>query len=162
TSADSDLPPNASSASTALERLTKPLLFLSVVGAAWGATWGISIVWPFTRWVVPAVFVATWLGSRIAPQLTSSIVLFSYYLTPGIGLLMLRFFPVPIAIWIIWIAALCSVMIATASVGRWAVPEAWKLPLAFWALVVATTWPIVILREADFQWSRLDSNIAGW
>ncbi|PWT79963.1 MAG: hypothetical protein C5B57_13020 [Blastocatellia bacterium] len=162
TSAGFDLRPNAGPVSAALETLTKPLLFLSVLAAAWGATWSLSIVWPFTRWVVPAAFAVTYVGSRIAPNVTRSILLFTYYLMPGIGLVMLRFFPVPIAIWIIWIAALCGVMIATVSLRRWAVPAAWKLPLAFWALVVATTWPIVILREADFRWSRLDPYIVGW
>ncbi len=56
-------------------------------------------------------------------------------------------------------AALTGALLAAAPGGRWSLPGAWKGPLAFWALVVALTWPIVAARELgwpaalDLSWA---------
>ena len=33
---------------------------------------------------------------------------------------------------------------------QWSLPARWQWPLITWAAIVAITWPIVFLREADF------------
>lgn len=55
----------------------------------------------------------------------------------------------------IWLAPLLAVILADTRTHDWSMPRAWAVPLALWALCVAATWPIVILREADFAWSAV-------
>lgn len=55
----------------------------------------------------------------------------------------------------IWLAPLLAVILADARARDWSMPRAWAVPLALWALCVAVTWPIVVLREADFAWSAV-------
>src|SRR6185295_6471429 len=69
---------------------------------------------------------------------------------------------VPAGCWVVWMAPLCGAIAATTPLRRWTLPDALKLPLACWSLTVAVTWPIVIAREADFLWSRVDANTVWW
>lgn len=53
-----------------------------------------------------------------------------------------------------WAAAVFGLICGRA--GRtWSLPARWQVPLVYWAAVIAVTWPIVVLREADFHWSML-------
>ena len=56
---------------------------------------------------------------------------------------------------VIWLAALFGAIVARADGAQWAFPALWKLPLAYWALIVALVWPIVVARETDFRWSTM-------
>src|SRR5262249_7064319 len=42
---------------------------------------------------------------------------------------------------------------------RWALPHNWKIPLSYWAIVVAVAWPIVLVREADFNWFAMGGHV---
>jgi hypothetical protein len=53
--------------------------------------------------------------------------------------------------WIVWIAMLYGVMFSTRASFRWSLPLAWRIALAYWGVLAAVTWPIVMLRESDFQ-----------
>ena len=39
----------------------------------------------------------------------------------------------------------------------WGFPGRWKAPLVLWALVLALSWPIIVLREVDFVPALLDN-----
>ena len=158
TASPPDLPVAASSSSL-LEQCTKPVLFLSLAGAIWSATWGLSIVWPVLRVVVPVAFAAAWAAARFKPIIVRQALLGLYYLFPAIFLILVGVFPA--GNWVVWMAALCGVILATSPLRRWAMPATLKLPLAFWGLVVATTWPIIVFREADFLWARIH-QAAAW
>jgi hypothetical protein len=148
------------SSSSLLEQCTKPFLCLSLAGAIWSATWGVSFALPVLRSVVPVAFAVAWAAAQFKPVIVRQALLGAYYLTPAIFIFLVV--AVPAEDWIVWIAPLCGVILATAPMRRWAMPAALKLPLAFWALVVATTWPIIVFREADFLWERIHPNTASW
>ena len=150
----------ASAPSNLLEQCTKPLLFLSLAGAIWSATWGLSFGLPVLRTAVPVAFVVAWVAARFAPTIVTQALLGAYYLVPAIFIIPLVV--VPPGHWVVWLAPLGGVILATTPMRRWALPAALKLPLAFWALVVATTWPIVVLRESDFHWARIHPSTVWW
>lgn len=51
----------------------------------------------------------------------------------------------------VWYAALFAAMLPRLSLARWALPTAWRVPLAGWALAGAIGWPILAAREMDFH-----------
>ncbi len=51
---------------------------------------------------------------------------------------------------IIWILPLLGLILSGRGALAWSLPERWQWPLITWAMIVAITWPIVFLREADF------------
>jgi len=57
---------------------------------------------------------------------------------PGLG----HFLPLSLA--------LLGIILARPRPGSWSLPPLWKLPLVFWALVIALSWPLLFLRELDF------------
>jgi hypothetical protein len=151
---------DATPSQTLLERCTKPFLFCSLAAALWSATWGLAFSAPSMRLVVPGLFAAAWIAGRGAPIAARQALLGTCYLVPAILLLVV--IVVPADAWVVWMAPLCGLLLATTPMLRWAIPAALRLPLAFWALAAATTWPIVVLREADFLWSRIHHAIASW
>jgi len=145
---------------TLLERGTKPFLWLSLAGALCAATWGVSITFPTLRFIVPAVFLLAWAAARSRPVLVRQSLLGAFYLVPALFMFSVVF--VPAGCWVVWMAPLCGAILATTPPRRWALPVVLKLPLACWSLTVAITWPIIVLREADFLWSRVDANGVWW
>ena len=150
----------ARASSSLLEQCTKPLLFLSLIGAIWSATWGLSFGLPVLRTAVPLAFVVAWATARFAPVMATQGLLGAYYLVPAMFIIPLGV--VPPGHWVVWMAPLGGAILATTPMRRWALPAPLKLPLAFWALVVATTWPIVVLRESDFHWARIHPSTVWW
>jgi hypothetical protein len=152
TASHPDLPVAAASPSL-LEQCTKPFLFVSLAAAIWSATRGLSVVWPVLRFVVPVAFAVAWAAARFKPVIVRQILLGTYYLIPAIFTFVVVVFPA--GNWVVWMAPLCGMILATTPIRRWAMPATLKLPLVFWALVVAATWPIIVFREADFLWARI-------
>jgi hypothetical protein len=145
---------------TLLERCTKPFLFGSLIAALWSASWGVSIGIPIVRLVAPAAFAVAWAASRYAPVAVRQTLIGVCYLVPAI--LRIVVVVVPAGIWVVWMAPLAGMLLATMPMRRWAMPAALRFPLAFWALAAAATWPIVVLREADFLWARIHPATANW
>jgi hypothetical protein len=143
-----------------LERCTKPFLFLSLTAAIWSAAWGLAVSVPIVRWLVPASFAAAWIAARYAPAIVRQALLGACYLVPAIFQLLV--IVVPAGAWVVWMAPLCGLLLATMPLRRWALPPAVRIPLAFWALVAAMTWPLVVLREANFVWARIHPGTASW
>jgi hypothetical protein len=67
----------------------------------------------------------------------------------------------------IWLAGLFGALLGSAPPLRWHMPAAWRVPLAFWALAVALAWPIIALREMNFdvraitEYSLANSGLGG-
>src|SRR6185295_9777839 len=79
----SDVPAVATGSPSLLEQCTKPFLFLSLTGAMWSATWGLSFGLPILRTVVPAAFAVAWAAGRFKPVLVRQLLLGTYYLIPA-------------------------------------------------------------------------------
>jgi len=58
----------------------------------------------------------------------------------------------------IWLAALAGAMLPRGVRAGWMLPGRWKAPLELWALALALSWPLVVLREIDFIPALLDKG----
>ncbi len=99
------------------------------------------------------LFAGAFVLARLRPSVCWALVLPSLYLVPAIFLAAIG--RELITYQVTWMAALFGAILATSSPSRWVIPSRWKLPLVFWALVVATTWPVVVARDCDFRSSML-------
>ena len=59
-----------------------------------------------------------------------------------------------------WLAAMAGCL-AVAAPSRWRAGAIWAVPLSAWALVVALTWPVAMLRELDFATAAFTGRGAG-
>ena len=59
-----------------------------------------------------------------------------------------------------WLAAMAGCL-AVAAPSRWRAAAIWAVPLSGWALVVALTWPVAMLRELDFATAAFTGRGAG-
>jgi hypothetical protein len=146
--------------SSTLERITKPVLLLSLCAAMWAATWGVSVTMPALRTMVPLAFAVAWPAALWRPRVVRAALLGICYVVPA--LFAAAGLPFSAGHWIVWLAPLAGVVVATTSWHAWTMPAPVKLSLAAWGLVVAMTWPIVVLREADFIWARVHPATASW
>ena len=60
---------------------------------------------------------------------------------------------------VVWLACVLVGMLARSDL-RWRIPPPWRFALIGWALVLAVSWPLVVLRELDFSLALLDDY--GW
>lgn len=51
----------------------------------------------------------------------------------------------------VWLAAMIGVVASGPGWLVWSLPARWRPALALWALCISISWPIIVLREADFQ-----------
>lgn len=139
---------------TSLERFTRLTIIVSVLAAVWLQASVIGL-----REAAAAAFIVAWAAGRLRPAWTRRAALFTTYLLPAYFVSTReRFAEVDAAL---WAALLCGVMFSTGPLLRWSLPSRWKMPLAFWCVLVAVTWPVINFREVDFylaQWQL--SN--GW
>jgi len=59
-----------------------------------------------------------------------------------------------------WLAAMAGGL-AVAAPSRWRAGAIWAVPLSAWALVIALTWPVAMLRELDFATAAFTGRGAG-
>jgi hypothetical protein len=50
-----------------------------------------------------------------------------------------------------WLMPLTGLVLSGPGWRRWSLPSRWQWPLVTWAAIVAVSWPIVFLREVDFD-----------
>jgi hypothetical protein len=131
-----------------MSRSTKLIVIASNLGAIWLtatlASRGIHSVF------VPTVgaFALSWLFAALLGDIVTSVVLSLLYLVPAACFVWYDTFN--FSYYAIWLAALCGSLLPRAFRSGWAFPGRFAAPLAFWALVLALSWPIVVLREVDF------------
>jgi len=57
-----------------------------------------------------------------------------------------------------WLMPMTGLMLSGPGLRRWSLPARWQWPLVTWAAIVALSWPIVFLRETDFDLDVLAMN----
>jgi hypothetical protein len=139
-----------------LERLSKAAVVVSTCAAILCGAWLGAREWPPLLPVTVAAFAASWIAARRWRSLAWIPTLVIASILPAIFLLT-RGAMMP-AYWNIWLAGLLGAIAANMDVLRWTFPGRWKWPLAYWALVVAFTWPLIAVREADFSWAHFSAN----
>jgi hypothetical protein len=88
-------------------------------------------------------------GGRWTPRPAAYGILFFTYLTPLAFRAILGRFSIEFLL--VWSAAITGFTIGERNRWTWAYPGLWRFPLVAWALVVALGWPIMSLREIDFE-----------
>ena len=144
--------PAAASASVG-ERLSRLTVLISVCVALVAEAWLGAREWRALLPITVLVFAIVFVIARRSPAAAWGVVLAVAYVRPLIFLVTLG--RSLMAYEVVWLAGLFAVVVARPAGMRWAFPGPWKLPLAYWALVIALAWPIVVWREADFSWSML-------
>ena len=147
-----------------MERATKLVTFLSMVLAVGAASWLASAGWPAVWPLTLAVFVATASIAWLTDERAAALALLFAYVFPAIIILTHGRFSAEYGV--VWMAAILAAIGPRTVRSGWAVPFRWKAPLILWALTVALSWPIVVLREFDFvaitlTEPRLASSVAG-
>ena len=131
----------------------RAVVLLSASAGLTFLTWLGAQEWPILLPLTACAFLATYLLTRYHPTLGWTAFLVPVYLYPVIFLVMRGAF-VP-AYHAIWLAALMGAILAGPQLLQWHLPSAWRVPLVFWALVVALAWPILAVREMSFDWATL-------
>jgi hypothetical protein len=128
---------------------TKLIVLLSVATAILLEAFLSARAWPNQLPLTIAAFFVTALSSLALAELSAAIVLFFIFLMPALLLVVHGDYSVYYGT--IWLAALLGTIVPASVRRGWAFPARWKVPLVLWALTIALTWPVVVMREFDFQ-----------
>jgi hypothetical protein len=93
-------------------------------------------------------FVASLVLAWVVGDLAVSVVLATLYFFPALCYAWFNAFN--FSYYTIWLTALVGAMLPKSARSRWAFPGRFGPPLVLWALVLASSWPILLLREVDF------------
>jgi O-antigen ligase len=131
-----------------MSRITKLVVIISSLVALWLLARLVSRAIPPI--LVPSVvaFVAAWASAALVGDVIATLILALVYVVPA--LCMAWFNNFSFSYYAIWLAALCGSMLPRSAVSEWALPRPFNFPVVLWALVLALSWPIVLLREVDF------------
>lgn len=132
------------------------LVIASAVLAAMAEAFLASSYTPQLFWAALAGFVLLAAAGRLCRHTAMPVLMAALYLTPS--LLLVTFNARGFEHDAIWMLPLLGLLLSDRDgLLRWSLPARWQWPLVTWATVVAVTWPIVFLREADFApWILLD------
>jgi hypothetical protein len=128
---------------------TKLIVLLSVATAILLEAFLSARAWPNQLPLTIAAFFVTASSSLALAELSAAIVLFFVFLMPALLLLVHGDYSVYYGT--IWLAALLGAIVPASVRRGWRFPARWKAPLVLWALTIALTWPIVAMRESDFN-----------
>ncbi len=139
------------------ESITKIVLLVSTVLAEFAHA-SLATQRPFVGLSVSiAVFAGTPLIAKRFPALPLVTLLFSLYLLRGAFFIVFNHYSffhfLPIS------AGLLGIIMSRGNWFAWSLPDTWKLPLVAWGLLAAFSWPIVILRELDYNLSSIFATI---
>jgi hypothetical protein len=116
-------------------------------------TWLGADEWPALAPMSAAAFVLAFAGVRLRPRVAWTLLLAPAYLTPVLFYATRGSYVA--AYHAVWMAGLFGAILASSHPLRWHLPTPWRLPLVFWALINATAWPIIALREMNFTWASI-------
>ena len=138
-----------------MNRATKLIVIMSNLAA----------VWLLARQVGPGLapilvptllaFAVSCAAAALAGDIVTTVILSLVYAVPALCFAWFNSFSY--AYYAIWMAALCGAMMPRGARSTWAFPERWRAPLVLWALCLALSWPIIVLREIDFVPALLDN-----
>jgi hypothetical protein len=104
---------------------------------------------PAVFWIGVASFLLMLAIGRRWRQPAMPILMAALYVTPA--LMHVLFDARGFELDAIWILPLVGLLLSDrGGVLQWSLPARWQWPLITWSAMVAITWPIVFLREADF------------
>jgi O-antigen ligase len=128
---------------------TKLIVLLSVATAILLEAFLSARAWPNQLPLTIAAFFVAALSSLALADLSAAIVLVFIFLMPALLLVLHGDFSVYYGT--IWLAALLGAIVPASVRHGWRFPARWKAPLVLWALTIALTWPVVVMREFDFR-----------
>jgi hypothetical protein len=131
-----------------MNRSTKLLVILSNLCAIWAIATLVSRGVPPILVPTATAFAVSCLAAALLGDTVTGIVLSLIYAVPAALFALYNNFV--FSFYAIWLAALCGAMLPRAIGSKWAYPERFTSPLVLWALVLALSWPLVVLREVDF------------
>jgi hypothetical protein len=132
-----------------LERLSKSLAAVSVLGIVVVALVAHPDLTPPMRLAVVVGLAAGWFASATRSSEIQATCLLAAPLLPA----MLRGLtgregPV---LDLLWMAPLTTSIVRSTPWSRWVMPAGWRVSAGGWALGLALTWPIIVVREAGFD-----------
>lgn len=131
-----------------IDAVTRGIVIASTIAAAFVEAYLATEYAPSILWIAVAGFALLLaIGYRIRP-IALPVMLSATYVAPV--LLLIFNDGQDFSLDIVWILPLLGLILSGPGVLRWSLPSRWQWPLITWALVVAVSWPIVFLREADF------------
>ena len=137
-----------------MNRLTKGVVIVSTLAAAFVELYlATTPAFPQVFWIAVTGFAVTLVASVWRPQPVVAPVVFFAYLTPALFVAWASFDHFSLEI--VWLLPLLGYLVAGRGAWQWSLPAPWRWPLVAWALFVAVSWPIVFLREIDFDPSIL-------
>jgi hypothetical protein len=131
-----------------MSRSTKLAVIISNLFALWLTSTLVSRGLPAIIVPTVTVFALSCVFALILGDVVGSVVLSTLYLFPALCFAWFGTFI--FSYYAIWLAGLCGAMLPRAIRSRWKYPNRFAAPLKLWALVLALSWPIVVLRELDF------------
>jgi hypothetical protein len=135
---------------------SKLLVHLSVIAGLFTASWLGAREWAPLFWLTVMALAAGFVLVRVLPVWGWFPILVAAYFFPAIFWATRGFFT--FSYYSIFLAGVMGGILASGHPLRWALPAAWRLPLAFWALVLALGWPVLAMRELNYIWAALGSN----
>ncbi len=132
-----------------MDYATKLIVLLSVAMAILLEAYLAARAWPNQLPITIAVFLISAIASLVLADVSTAIVLFFIFLMPAV--LELTHGGYSVFYGTIWLAALLGTMIPASARRSWGFPQPWKAPLVLWALTIALTWPVAVMREFDFK-----------
>jgi hypothetical protein len=148
-------PPTAAGPDTgSLARIVRLGLVASAAAAIALQTYLGARAWPHLIPLNATLFVLAVVSARWTPRIGCWCVWLPAYVFPVVVLRLMHGYDE--ALWSVWTSMILGYIIGRAPLAGWALPPSWRLPLGFWGLSVAVSWPIIVWREMDFTWTQLD------
>src|SRR5712692_7721733 len=139
-----------------MNRASKLIVFLSNLAALWLVATLVSRGFPPILIPAIAAFTASFISALLFGEIAVTVILSLIYFFPAICIGLFHGFV--FSYYSIWLMALCGAMLPRSVCSKWAFPAFFVVPLVLWALVLALSWPIVVLRELDFVPTLLNPN----
>ena len=130
---------------------TRLLVVASALLAAFAEAWLATTYTPEVFWIGLAGFGLLVVAGDRLRSIAMPIVMAALYLTPALMLTALGERGRGYGLDAIWILPLLGATLSGSAAWQWSIPERWRWPLITWASIVAISWPIVFLREANFN-----------
>lgn len=130
-------------------KLSKIIVLLSLIGALAFNAWHARSLYFHLPVLTAVAAVAGLMGGRFAPRpAAAAILLFAYWVPALVAAAVGRFYS---PFFVVWIGALTGLLVGDRDRLTWSYPRQWRFALILWALAVALGWPLVALREVDFE-----------
>jgi hypothetical protein len=132
-----------------LSKLSKILVFASLLAAVAFVTWRAHLLYADLLAITAGAAIVGLVGGRLAPRaMAASILLFVYWVPAIFAAVVGRYLA---AFFVVWTGAMVGLLAGDRDRLTWSYPRQWRFALILWALVVALGWPLIALREMDFE-----------